>query len=201
MLVPFLRALGGGRSLVVAGSAASPYAQEILRLARAEGVAERVLLPGNVTDAEKYWLLANAEAFVFPSLAEGFGLPVVEAMSLGKPVFLSTRTSLPETGGPEAFYWPDFDPRAMAEVFTRGMARAPRRPGEAGAAARLGGPLQLGARRARVPAAVRGARRRAGHPRGAASRRSFSYLSQVAYADSRHTSHPARPSRNPSFRT
>ena len=132
VLVPFLRALGGGRSLVVAGSAASPYAQEILRLARAEGVAERVLLPGNVTDAEKYWLLANAEAFVFPSLAEGFGLPVVEAMSLGKPVFLSTRTSLPETGGPEAFYWPDFDPRAMAEVFTRGMAQHRADPGKPG---------------------------------------------------------------------
>ncbi len=122
VLVPFLRALGGGRSLVVAGDARGPYAREILALARAEGVADRVLLPGPVADAEKAWLYANAEAFVFPSLAEGFGLPVVEAMSLGKPVFLSTRTSLPETGGSEAYYWPDFAPGAMREVFERGMA-------------------------------------------------------------------------------
>ncbi len=122
VLVPFLRALGGDRWLVVAGDASGPYAREILALARAEGVADRVLLPGSVGDGEKAWLYANAEALVFPSLAEGFGLPVVEAMSLGKPVFLSTRTSLPETGGPEAYYWPDFAPAAMREVFERGMA-------------------------------------------------------------------------------
>jgi glycosyltransferase involved in cell wall biosynthesis len=120
VLVPFLRALGD-RALVIAGSRASPYAESILRLAQENGVADRVILPGNVTDEERYWLFANAEAFVFPSLAEGFGLPVVEAMSLGKPVFLSNRTSLPETGGAEAFYWDTFDPEAMKDVFERGM--------------------------------------------------------------------------------
>jgi glycosyltransferase involved in cell wall biosynthesis len=128
-LVPFLRALGD-RSLVVAGSRASAYAQSIVRLAREAGVADRVILPGNVTDEEKYWLFANAEAFVFPSLAEGFGLPVIEAMSLGKPVFLSTRTSLPETGGAEAFYWDDFDPEAMKEVFECGMRAYRSDPGK-----------------------------------------------------------------------
>ena len=122
VLVPFLRALGPGRSLVIAGDASSPYAESIRRLARDEGVADRVVLPGSVDDAQRYWLYANCEALVFPSLTEGFGLPVIEAMSVGKPVFASTRTSLPEAGGPEAFYWPDFDPRAMREVFERGMA-------------------------------------------------------------------------------
>lgn len=120
-LVPLVEALGD-RALVVAGSRDGPYAREILRLAEARGVADRVILPGGVSDEEKYWLFANAEAFVFPSLAEGFGLPVVEAMSLGKPVFLSTRTSLPETGGSEAFYWETFEPGAMREAFLRGMA-------------------------------------------------------------------------------
>lgn len=129
VLVPLLRALPG-RSLVVAGDAASPYARAISRLAAEHGVADRVILPGGVTDEEKYWLFANAEAFVFPSLAEGFGLPVIEAMSLGKPVFLSTRTSLPETGGPEAYYWEDFDPGAMAEVYERGLRQARADPGK-----------------------------------------------------------------------
>jgi glycosyltransferase involved in cell wall biosynthesis len=120
VLVPFLRTLRD-RALVVAGSRASPYADELLRLAEESGVRDRVILPGSVSDEEKYWLFANAEAFVFPSLAEGFGLPVIEAMSLGKPVFLSTRTSLPETGGAEAFYWDELDPEAMRGVFERGM--------------------------------------------------------------------------------
>ena len=42
-------------------------------------------------------------------------------MSLGKPVFISTLTSLPEVGGTEAFYWESFDPDAMAAVFEAGM--------------------------------------------------------------------------------
>lgn len=130
VLVPFLRALGPGRSLVVAGDASGPYADAIRRLARDEGVADRVVLPGSVGDEARYWLYAHCDALVFPSLAEGFGLPVVEAMSLGKPVFCSTRTSLPEAGGPEAYYWPDFDPRAMREVFERGMAEVRGDPGK-----------------------------------------------------------------------
>jgi glycosyltransferase involved in cell wall biosynthesis len=129
VLVPFLRALGG-RSLVVAGDASSAYARSIARHAADEGVADRVILAGSVTEEEKYWLYANAEAFVFPSLAEGFGLPVIEAMSLGKPAFLSTRTSLPETGGAEAFYWDDFDPAAMRAVYERGMAEYRADPGK-----------------------------------------------------------------------
>jgi glycosyltransferase involved in cell wall biosynthesis len=54
---------------------------------------------GYVTDAELEWLYANCFAFTFPSLFEGFGLPVVEAMSLGAPVVVSNTTSLPEIVG------------------------------------------------------------------------------------------------------
>jgi glycosyltransferase involved in cell wall biosynthesis len=54
---------------------------------------------GYVSDAELEWLYANCFAFVFPSLFEGFGLPVVEAMSLGAPVVVSNVTSLPEIVG------------------------------------------------------------------------------------------------------
>ena len=60
-------------------------------------------------------------AFVHPSLAEGFGAPVVEAMKFGKPLFLSSRTSLPEIGGNAAFYFSSFEGTHMQQVFKSGM--------------------------------------------------------------------------------
>ena len=53
---------------------------------------------------------------VFPSECEGFGLPPIETMKFGNPVFLSTKTSLPEIGGEEAFYWEDLQPEKMAKI-------------------------------------------------------------------------------------
>ena len=58
---------------------------------------------------------------MFPSLAEGFGIPVVEAMYYGKPTFLSDLTCLPEIGGDVAYYFHDFDPSSMQAQFEKGM--------------------------------------------------------------------------------
>lgn len=77
----------------------------------------------DVSDEEKAWLYDRCEAFLFPSLTEGFGLPPIEAMHFGKPVFLSDRTCLPEIGGEAAFYWSDFDPGAMRAVVEAGLVR------------------------------------------------------------------------------
>ncbi len=107
--------------LVIAGSNSSDYAKQILKTADKTGVGGQIHFPGTIDDPAKYWLYKNCKAFVFPSLAEGFGLPVVEAMSLGKPVFLSDLTSLPEIGGVEAYYWKNFDPLHIIEVFENGM--------------------------------------------------------------------------------
>ena len=81
----------------------------------------RVLI--NVNDAQKAWLYAHCEAFLFPSLAEGFGLPPVEAMHFGKAVFLSRLTSLPEVGGDAAFYWDDFAPASMRRGIEESLLR------------------------------------------------------------------------------
>jgi glycosyltransferase involved in cell wall biosynthesis len=62
-------------------------------------LADNVILLGYATDPELHWLYANCFAFVFPSLFEGFGLPVVEAMSQGAPVITSRTSSLPEVIG------------------------------------------------------------------------------------------------------
>jgi len=89
----------------------------------------------NVTEGQKAWLYAHCGGFLFPSLAEGFGLPPVEAMHFGKPVFLSRLTSLPEIGGDMACYFDQFDGPAMRAVVQNGLADHAR-PGRAEAIAR-----------------------------------------------------------------
>lgn len=107
--------------LVIAGDNTPDYAKQIIKVGENIGVSGQIHFPGIVDDTVKYWLYSNCKAFVFPSLTEGFGLPVVEAMSIGKPVFLSNLTSLPEIGGTEAYYWNDFSAGHMIEVFEKGL--------------------------------------------------------------------------------
>lgn len=116
-----------GLPLVIAGNHSHSYAGSILHQAAQMGIADKVVLTGPVSEQEKLWLYTHCKAFVFPSLSEGFGLPVAEAMSLGKPVFLSDKTSLPEVGGPHAFYWTSFEPGHMIDVLIKGLADAAQR--------------------------------------------------------------------------
>ena len=58
-----------------------------------------------------------------PSLAEGFGIPPVEAMYFGKPIFLSNLTSLPEIGGDLAFYFNDFTSDSMKRIYDEGIEK------------------------------------------------------------------------------
>ena len=109
------------KHLVIAGDNTSKYAQQILALAKTKKVSDRLHLIGNIDENNKYHLYKNCEAFLFPSKSEGFGLPVIEAMSLGKPTFLSSLTSLPEVGGKEAYYWDSFEVNKMIEVVENGL--------------------------------------------------------------------------------
>lgn len=108
--------------LVIAGTINEAYRQKIMEAASLHHASHRVHLIGPVADADKYWYLKHCYAFIFPSLAEGFGIPVAEAMRLGKPVFISDRTSLPEVGGDAAYYFRDFEAEHMRKVFEEGMA-------------------------------------------------------------------------------
>lgn len=119
-LLPLLEAFPDYR-LVLAGPDGHPYAQHIREQAQKLGVADRLLMPGAVDELTKLWLYAHCEAFLFPSLSEGFGLPVAEAMTFGKPVFISNLTSLPEVGGKEAYYFENFEPESMAKVLHDGL--------------------------------------------------------------------------------
>lgn len=79
---------------------------------------KNVLLIGEVDSEERVWLYKNCSAFFFPSLFEGFGLPVIEALLFGKPVFSSKETSLKEIGGDRVFFWDNFDADYMFKVVT-----------------------------------------------------------------------------------
>ena len=73
--------------------------EDIHRTVADLGLAEAVIMPGYLDDAALQWLYQNCFAMVYPSLFEGFGLPVLEAMSLGAPVISSNVTSIPEIAG------------------------------------------------------------------------------------------------------
>lgn len=108
-------------TLVIAGKRETPYGEHLRREVAARHLGDRVIMTGQVSDGDRQWLYEHCEAFVFPSLTEGFGFPVLEAMQCGKPVFMSRRTSLPELGGPLGFYWDSFGAEHMAGVFRAGM--------------------------------------------------------------------------------
>lgn len=107
--------------LVIAGTTFHSYAKDMIYKISSERLNNQIFLVGTITEEEKLWYYRNACAFIFPSLLEGFGLPVAEAMSQGLPLFLSNKTSLPEIGGPDAFYFEDFDSKHMSHVFLEGM--------------------------------------------------------------------------------
>ena len=86
-------------------------------LARAEEPG--VVLPGFVAEEDKAALLSGAIAFLFPSLYEGFGFPVLEAMACGTPVLAANTSSLPEVAGDAALLLDPLDPAA----WTDGMGR------------------------------------------------------------------------------
>jgi glycosyltransferase involved in cell wall biosynthesis len=121
-------------TLVIAGKRQTPYGEQLAREVAARNLGDRVLLVGQVSDGDRQWLYEHCEAFVFPSLTEGFGFPVLEAMQCGKPVFMSRRTSLPELGGTLGFYWDSFAAEHMAAVFRGGMAAVAALPDFAAAA-------------------------------------------------------------------
>ena len=113
--------MGNDLELIIAGTNTFGYGEKIIEAAHKHNVAGRVKMTGPVSEKEKFWYYKNCEAFCFPSVAEGFGLPVLEAMHFGKPVFISTETSLPEVGGDAAWYFENFDPAYMQQVFRDGM--------------------------------------------------------------------------------
>lgn len=111
-------AAGYDLDLVIAGKRGW-LSEPIARRAGELGITNRVHFTGFVADADLPALLAGALAFVFPSLYEGFGMPVVEAMACGTPVITSTSSSLPEIAGDAALLVDPLDTNAIAAAIMR----------------------------------------------------------------------------------
>ncbi len=115
-----LRTLGYRGRLVLAGrSVSSGYRQlyyDMPALVKAKGISEGVEVIENPGDERIIGLYRTAKLFVFPSLVEGFGLPVLEAMACGCPVVCSNAASLPEVGGDAVRYFDPYDVTAMADA-------------------------------------------------------------------------------------
>lgn len=100
--------------LYICGDDHFDYAKEIRDSIKKAGLTN-VFLTGNISDAERVWLYAHCQAFLFPSQGEGFGLPVIEAMQFGRAVFVAPFTCLPEIAGDHAFVWKDIKIETMVQ--------------------------------------------------------------------------------------
>ena len=109
--------------VLVSSSINTAYKKEIEAEIVKLNLTDRVHFFENISNEEKFALLQHCEALCHPSLAEGFGIPPIEAMYYGKPTFLSTFTSLTEIGGKKAFYFNSFAPEEMANCYKTGMAK------------------------------------------------------------------------------
>jgi glycosyltransferase involved in cell wall biosynthesis len=118
---------GDSRPLLVLPGYPTPHEQELRELAHARGVADSVLFLGWVSERELEDLYAAADCFAFPSLYEGFGFPVLEAMARGVPVATSSRASLAEVAGDAALTFDPEDEEAIAGAITRLLADEPLR--------------------------------------------------------------------------
>jgi glycosyltransferase involved in cell wall biosynthesis len=107
------------RPVLVVPGYPTPYEQQLRERARALGVDGDVRFLDWVSGPELEGLYALADVFVFPSLYEGFGLPVLEAMRRGVPVACSDRSSLPEVAGDAALLFDPDDTAAITAAIER----------------------------------------------------------------------------------
>jgi len=112
--------------LIVAG-ARGWYFEHIFARAAELGLADAVLFPGFLPAPELPWWYRSAACFVYPSLYEGFGLPVLEAMACGTPVITSAASSLPEVAGDAAITVNPYDVAALVEAIGQVMEDAEQR--------------------------------------------------------------------------
>jgi glycosyltransferase involved in cell wall biosynthesis len=101
--------------LVIAGGMGWLY-EETLEEVKTQGLESRVLFLGFVDDEDLPALYSDATLFVFPSLYEGFGLPILEAMACGVPVVVSSSSCMPEVAGEAALILPPQDQEAWSSA-------------------------------------------------------------------------------------
>jgi glycosyltransferase involved in cell wall biosynthesis len=124
LLQAYARVRTGGRleAPLVVGGKLDYGVREIFRRAQMSGEASGVRLAGLIADEDLPAFYGAAACFVYPSLFEGFGLPVLEAMACGTPVVASNRTALPELVGDAGLSVDPESVEALAQAMTRILA-------------------------------------------------------------------------------
>lgn len=107
--------------LMIAGKKDASHAS-YMQLAEQLGVSTNVIQTDWITDGELKWAMQNTEAYVFPSLSEGFGLPPLEAMLQGAPVVASNATCVPEVCRDAAHYFNPHDVQDIARAISEVLA-------------------------------------------------------------------------------
>lgn len=105
--------------LIGAGGANGKLYYDMPALVEQYGLGEKVAIKNGVSDGELPAYYANASLFIFPSIVEGFGFPIIEAQACGCPVACSNAASMPEVGGDAAVYFDPFDVNQMEKSLTR----------------------------------------------------------------------------------
>ena len=100
------------------------YTDQISAYANTHGLESRLHILHGVSDAELPALYAGAECFVYPSVYEGFGIPIIEAISCGLPLVACTGSCLEEAGGPDSLYVAPDDAIGMADAICRSLKGA-----------------------------------------------------------------------------
>jgi glycosyltransferase involved in cell wall biosynthesis len=119
-LQPLAAVQASNLHLVIAGGKGWRY-DAIFAEAEKLGLQDRVLFPGFVADADLPALYSAARVLAYPSIYEGFGLPMLEAMACGTPVVTSTASCMPEVAGDAALLVPPTDVDALAAALDRAL--------------------------------------------------------------------------------
>ena len=100
-------------NLIISGQLKGDFKHDTLKFIAENKLEKSVILTGFVSESDKNYLYANSLMVVYPSLYEGFGLPILEAMAFDKPVITSNAASIPEVGGDACLY---FNPLSSNEL-------------------------------------------------------------------------------------
>ena len=102
--------------LVISGQLKGNYKEDTFNYISSNNLTEYVIITGFVSEEDKAFLYRHALCFVYPSLYEGFGLPVLEAMASNVPVIASNAASIPEVGGEACLY---FNPNSAEDLINK----------------------------------------------------------------------------------